>query len=272
MFLTVLDKNAIKNGLRPFGDEKVMSVAGLLVGLNSKENLLTRLVDLGFVSSFTNGRAAWSSIKSVAVNCGGLAFYRSEVVLKNIDSYLNMTVLGRVVRSGDDRILTNYALLDGHTVFQESSIGYTLLPSNINHLTRQRVRWWRSFFWGGLWLIRRFPVNRIVWWMVVWQFASFFFYTAIFLSIIINSAAQQNIPFGFIIYLTLVLSYVRAARYLTVKVPNLSGRQRVLSFLMAPLSTVLHVYLCSVLQYAGLATVAKTGWSTREQVEVGISS
>lgn len=269
---TVLDKNAIKSGLRPFGDEKVMSVAGMLIGLNNRHNFLTRLVDLGFVTSFINGRAAWSAVKSVAVNCGGLAFYRSSVIHKNIDAYLNMKVMGKVVRSGDDRVLTNYALLDGYTVFQETSIGYTLLPTNINHLTRQRIRWWRSFFWGGIWLIRRFPTDRLVWWLVVWQFYSFIFYTAIFISVITSSVSRGQLPIGFILYLACVLSYVRAARYLSVKDPRLSMKQRLVTFALAPISTLLHVYLCSILQYVGLATVSKTGWSTRNTVEVGLSS
>jgi hyaluronan synthase len=40
---------------------------------------------------------------------------------------------------------------------------------------------------------------------------------------------------------------------------------------MSPLSVLLHTYLCSVLQFAGLATVLTTGWSTRETVEVELA-
>lgn len=267
---TVLDPRAIKNGLRPFGDPRVMSVAGLLVGLNSGQNLLTRLVDLGFVQSFINGRAAWSYLKTVTVNCGGLAFYRSQVVHKHLNEYLSQTVFGKVARSGDDRILTNFALLEGWAVFQESSIGYTLLPDNFHHLVRQRLRWWRSFFWGGYWLIRRFPINRLVWWLVLSQFISFVFYTLIIGPVFFVLATTGKIPWGFIVYLTLVLSYVRASRYLIVKIPKLEPRQQFINFMLAPASSVLHLFLCSMLQYAGLATVHKTGWGTRKNVEVGI--
>lgn len=267
---TVLDPDAIKNGLLPFGDPTIMSVAGYLVGLNYKTNLLTRLTDLGFVTSFINGRAAWSYFRSVAVNCGGLAFYRATVVSKHLDEYLTQTIRGQQAKSGDDRILTNFALLEGGAVFQENCIGYTLLPEKFSHLTRQRLRWWRSFFWGGVWLIRRFPMNRLVWWLVTWQFVSFISYSIVLVSILFLSLQNMQFPWGFIIYLALVLSYIRALRYLTTKIPGRSFWSQLGIYLMAPLSTALHFFLCSMLQYAGLATVFKMGWGTRQKVEVGL--
>lgn len=265
---TVLDKNAIKNGLRPFGEPKVMSVAGLLVGLNSNKNLLTRLVDLGFVSSFLNGRAAWSRVNSVTVNCGGLAFYRSEVVNKYLEEYLAQTVMGKKASSGDDRMMTNLALLEGWTVFQSNSVGYTALPENISHLVRQRVRWWRSFFWGGVWLLRRFSTDRLVWWLVVWQFVSFAFYTSVFITLLSTSFKAGSVPWGFILYLMFTLSYVRSIRYLALELPGLKLKDRIITFALAPLSSLLHFFICSVLQYYGLLTVGSTGWGTRKQVEV----
>lgn len=267
---TVLDKNALKNGVRPFGNAKVTSVAGLLVGLNDTKNLLTRLVDLGFVSSFINGRAAWSKLNSVAVNCGGLAFYRADIVHKHLNEYINQTVLGKKAASGDDRILTNLALLEGWAVFQENSIGYTVLPEKLSHLVRQRIRWWRSFFWGGVWLIRRFSPSRLVWWLVTWQFVEFTFYTIVIASLVMTSTRVGSIPWGFILYLTLALSYIRSVRFLALDVPGRSNSQKWISFILAPLSAVLHFFICSVLQYYGLLTVSQSGWGTRKKVEVQI--
>lgn len=267
---TVLDKNAIKNGMRPFGEPKVMSVAGLLVGLNDRANLLTRLTDLGFVNSFINGRAAWSRLRSVAVNCGGLAFYRASVVHKYLDEYVNQTVFGRKASSGDDRILTNFALLEGWAVFQENSIGYTVLPERMKHLIKQRIRWWRSFFWGGVWLIRRFSPARLVWWLVTWQFISFIFYSFIIVSLIVSSARLGSIPWMFFIYLSFGLAYIRSIRFLTIKLDRRQLKDQLITFVLAPLSSILHFFLCSVLQYVGLATVFNTGWGTRKKVEVNL--
>lgn len=269
---TVLDERAIEQGLKPFARKDVMSVAGLLLSLNDRSNLLTRLIDLGFVTSFMNGRAAWSQMHSVAVNCGGLAFYRASIVRKYLYEYLNHTVLGVKATCGDDRMLTNFALLDGWTVFQESSVGYTLIPDRLNHLTKQRVRWWRSFFWGSEWLLRRFSMKRLVWWLVAYQLVSFALYTVIVpFVLILTPLVNQHLPLAFFAYI-FVLSYIRDIRYLSIKRPDQPYRQQLLTYLLAPLSTLLHMYLCTVLQYVGLVTFYKMNWNTRATVEVGIDA
>jgi hyaluronan synthase len=265
---TVLDSKAIENGLKPFVNPKIMSVAGLLVGLNYKSNLLTRLVDLTFVSSFLNGRSAWSKVHSLAVNCGGLAFYRGTVVRKHLDEYVSQTVFGVKTTCGDDRIMTNFALLEGWTVFQENSVGYTLLPANIKHLTKQRIRWWRSFFWGSEWLIRRFPMTRLVWWLVAYQLISFALYTIIVpLVLIVSPLAHHTFPAIFFLYI-FALSYMRNMRYLSLKRPDQSYAQQVFTYLLSPLGTILYMFLGGVLQYIGLFTMKDMSWNTRAKVEV----
>jgi hyaluronan synthase len=268
---TVLDAKALENGCKPFTRHKVMGVAGMLYGLNNRANLLTRLVDLGFTTSFLNGRAAWSRLHSVAVSCGGLAFYRASVVRKYMDEYLNHTVNGKLTTCGDDRMLTNFALLEGWTVFQESSVGYTLLPTNIKHLTKQRIRWWRSFFWGSEWLLRRFEMDRLVWWMVAWQMTSFVLYSILVPTVLlIHPVLNHHIPLLFFAYL-FAFSYIRDVRYLSFKRPDMSYLQQLGIYLLAPISSLLHFYLCTVLQYVGLATFDHMGWSTRATVEVGMA-
>jgi hyaluronan synthase len=267
---TVLDPHALREGVAPFSRTDVTSVAGLLLSLNQGKNLLTRLVDLSFVMSFLNGRAAWSRLGSVVVNCGGLAFYKAEVVRKYRDEYLTQTVWGRRVASGDDRMLTCFSLLEGRTVMQERSIGYTLMPENLWHLTRQRVRWWRSFWWGGGWLIMRFPPTKAAWWMVLWQFASFGLYTFVLpVVLFVHPVETRGFALPFVVY-TASLAYVRSVRYLVVRRPEQSYASQLFTFALAPLSSLLNLFLCSALQYAGLATFLKTGWSTRASVEVSI--
>jgi hyaluronan synthase len=267
---TVLKKNAIEEGINPFSRKKIMAVAGLLVSLNDDKNLLTRLVDLGFTMSFLNGRASWSFLRSVVVSCGGLAFYRGEVIRKYLDVYLTQTVWGRKVSSGDDRMLTCYALMEGQTVLQESSMGYTLMPENLSHLTRQRVRWWRSFFWGGGWLIQNFSLRKPAWWLVTWQFVSFVLFSfALPAVLVIGPIKTSHVPWEFFVYMA-TLSYITSMKFLTLRRPDRTTRQLFFTWLLAPLSSILHLYLCSILQYVGLFTFGKTGWSTRQSVEVSM--
>lgn len=269
---TRLDPYANENGLKPFSDPKVMSVAGLLIGLNRAKNLLTRVLDLGFVSSFMNGRAAWSRFNSVAVNCGGLAYYRTWVVKTHLYDYRTQTVTGRKVSSGDDRILTGYAALEGKTKFQENAVAYTLLPENMSHLTRQRGRWWRSFWWGGVWLLRRFNPNRLIWWLVLSQYITFCLYAVMFpVILLVDPIVNQKFPWMFFLYIA-GLSYVRSARTLAVKRPDQSTKAQIISYvLLSPLATIINLWLCTALQWWGLFTFRTTGWRTRQKVEVGLS-
>lgn len=269
---TELDPRAIFEGLKPFADPTVMSVAGLLVGKNRADNMLTRIVDLGFVSSFMNGRAAWSAFGSVAVNCGGLAFYRSWVVKAHLKEYVEQTMFGRKLHSGDDRMLTAFAALEGRTVFQETSVGYTLLPSNFSHLTRQRGRWWRSFWWGGIWLIRRFEPTRIIWWLVASQYITFVLYAVLFpLVVLYDPLRHHTIPWAFFTY-AFMLSYLRSARTLAVNRPDQPLSTQFTQYLfLSPLVVLLNLWLCTMLQWWGLLTFYETGWRTRQKVEVGIA-
>jgi len=270
---TRLDDVAIAEALKAFNDPNVTSVAGLLVGQNYRANLLTRIVNLGFVSSFMNGRAAWSTFNSVAVNCGGLAFYRMWVVLKHLDEYGTQQLFGKEVNSGDDRMLTAFSALEGDTVFQHTSVGYTLLPVNLSHLTRQRGRWWRSFWWGGIWGLRRFNPNQAIWWLLLSQYVTFVLYAVMFpLVLLVDPIVNSKIPWVFFVYIA-GLSYLRSARTLMVKRPDQSTANQVVEYLLlSPWVTLANLWLCTVLQWWGLFTFWKTGWMTRDKVEVGIQT
>ena len=268
---TILDERAIENGLQPFAKPKVMSVAGMLIGLNRRRSLLTRLVDLGYTNSTLNTRACHSRLGSVCVNQGPLALYRAFIPRKYLDVYLNHTFLGRRVVSGDDRMLTNFSLMEGEAVMQQSAVGATLLPTSIGHLTRQRIRWSRSFFRGGMWLIRHLPANRTAWWLMAWRYVAFCLFTVMYPTILlIQPAVDGYLPIAFFVYVGL-LSYAKSLRYLTIRRADETVWSQLLTYAMAPLSTLLHLYLSTLLRYVGLLSVQSTGWGTRQSVEVGFT-
>lgn len=295
---TILDEHAIENGVAPFANKKIMSVAGLILGLNharkfvaptdkdgkrlsrvrlfkcrlshSWGNVLATVSDYGTASSSLSGRAFWSRLGSVPVNSGALSFYRAAVVRENLDHYLTQKVMGRQVQSGDDAMLTHYALLRGRAVFQSSSRGYTLMPVRLKHLTKQRVRWWRSYFWSNAWVLWRFPVTKPIWWMRLWSVLSFVFMSGVLPWVfVVVPVMNKQVAWG-IFLVAAILSYVQASMYLTLRRPDQSLSRQLVVFLLAPLNFVVNMYLIWALQYVGLFTVAKTGWSTRQQVEVGL--
>jgi hyaluronan synthase len=237
--------------------------------------LLTRLVELSFVCSFLNGRASWSLLGSVGVNSGGHSMYRAWAVRKYLRHYLTHTVAGRRMSYGDDAMMTRYALLEGECVFQMGSWGYTLHPENLRHLRKQRTRWWRSFFWGNLWLLRVFPLTRAIWWLTAWKFVAFVWLTvAVPLVLVVGPVrsgmdGEIRIPWLFAAWLTGV-AYLSMARYMAIRRPGESLRSHLLTWALAPLSAALNLYIGWALQYVGLFTCLRTDWSTRQAVEVGL--
>jgi len=266
---TVLDPNAVAELVNGYADPEVTSVGGIILGVNPRHNLLTRLIDVGFVSSYLSGRAAWSSLGSVVVHSGAIASYRAEIVRRHLPFYARQRVFGQEVASGDDRMLTTLALLHGKSITQESAIAFTPHPENLRDLTRQRLRWSRSFYWGGFWLIRHMPLTRLSWWLVASQFTMFavnivlipvlFAYWAI---------ALHALPFELLVYLA-VISYLRTSRYAMV-MPVLRPKDKFFylgSYLISPIAGFLNFYLSWVINVLGLLTIRRTcRWGERISV------
>lgn len=85
--------------------------------------------------------------------------------------------------------------------------------------------------------------------------------------LVVGGFGGAVVPFLF--YMVL-LSYVRSVRYLSVRRPDQTFLSQLVTFALAPVSSLFNVYLCSMLQYVGLVTCLKTGWSTRAEVEVSL--
>ena len=269
---TILNEDAIEQGLYPFFDEKIMSVGGTLLDYNNRDNFLTRAVGVSFVSAFSNGRSAYSRWKAVGVNHGCLAFYRATVVDRYIEHYLSQVIFSQKAKFGDDRMLTQYASIMGDTVFQETSVGYTLNPVKFSHLMRQRSRWWRSFWWGGLWFIKYQSPKKAAWWIQLSHYISFGAYTPVFIAIYFYYPfVTQRFPLAVLLYM-IALGYVRNLRTLSFERNDMSKTYQIISYLIfSPFSTLLNFIICSVLQVYGLLTVWKVAnWGTRKNVEVGI--
>lgn len=263
-----LAPTAIEAGLAPFRNGKVACVTGMLVGLNTSANLLTRLIEPSFVCAYLNGRAAHSMLRSVPVNSGALSFYRSAIWDKYLSHYLTHTIAGRKMKSGDDAMMTRYALLEGEALFQSGCWGYTLHPETLKNLTSQRVRWWRSLFWGGVWTLQTFRPTRFVWWSTVWTLLSMTWMTvAVPFVLFVLPAVTGTFPWEIVAW-AVGLTYLARARYLTITRPDEPFLSHLGLWLLAPLSAVLNFYTGFVLGYIGLFTCLKDGWSSRDGITV----
>ena len=270
---TRLEPRALHEVMRPFADPAVTCATGLVIASNWRRNILTRLIDLRYTNAFLFERAAYSALGSVLCACGSLAVYRADVVHKYADDFLNQRFMGQKAIFGDDRRLTNYALLEGRAVLQETAIASTAVPERISHYIRQQVRWNKSFFRESLWAIRHLDRRRPAVWLTLVELTSWIVFTAMLIvaTIVHPMRTGEVLLLTYASYLVLV-GYARSVRYFEVRRKDVPRWEVAGTFLLAPLYGVLHLGLLMPLRMYSLATLHRGGWGTRKTVEVGQTS
>lgn len=265
---TILDRQAIEQGMEAFRDPEVFGIAGVLFGHNRRLNWLTRIVEMEFTGSFLINRAAMSRLGSVLVTCGSLAAYRAEICRDHVGELLGETFLGKPVINGDDRKLTQFALQRGRVVLVESCIGRVALPESLSHLFRQRTRWSTSFFRGTLYMLRNMSMNRVPFWLTV-AHAGIFCAQTLVLLIVILLGSQLG-------WLNVLLALLAAS------IPEIVARhQRYWSFSgsdrqstglieylsLSPLATLLNLLVLLPARYYAVFHLKSNDWRTRQEVE-----
>ncbi|WP_265455204.1 glycosyltransferase [Enterococcus sp. HY326] len=140
-----ISTNAVADMLLPFENSKTGAVVGKIQPRNFSHNFLTRMQDIIYSNAFQLGRRAQSFFGSVIVCSGALSMYRLEVVLRNLDLFSRDRFLGIHCITGDDRLLTLITMKEGlKTLYQESAICWTDVPTRIPNYLRQQIRWQKS--------------------------------------------------------------------------------------------------------------------------------
>lgn len=269
---SVLERNAIEEGLKPFADPEVMSVAGMVVVWNYRKNFLTRLTAMLY-TPFTRGfRSAQSVVGSVLVNSGTLAFYRGHVLRDFFGAYENETFMGRPMQMNDDSFMTFAALLKGKAVHQPNSICFTLVPDKFKHYWNQQLRWMRGTNVRSLWWFKYFPMTSIRFWMPIIEWVGFIlsFFVAGFLLFADAFDGHRQDMFTTTVIIGVILSYTIALRYFIIKRSDESLLQSLIIFAMAPLASLWRIFFLRAMMMYALITFWKIGrWGTRAEIEVG---
>ena len=274
LFVTVdsdsmLDAEALHEIVQPFSDPRVMSVAGVILAINNRENLLARVTDVIFVGQQLIDRSFMSRLGSVMVNSGGLAAYRRSILADNIDIYAHESYLRRHVEFSDDSLLTLFALLRGRTVQQPSAFAFAWMPDRWSHHYRQQERWFRGSFIRGLWRIRFLPVlswgwwRQVTGWMQVWLVISLFVYLVLWRPLVVG----DGIPPAALL-VPLAIGLAQGSRYIAVWRSDTTGSERCISLILSPAATLWSALILRPLRVWGMVTSGKMGWNTRQQVEV----
>jgi hyaluronan synthase len=247
--------DAIRELIKPFNDEKVMATTGHVGARNRADSLFTRLIDMRYDNAFRVERSAQSVTGNILVCSGCFSAYRTEVILENIEHYENQMFLGEPVQFGDDRCLTNYAILKGKTIYQSTARCITDVPSTLRQFIKQQVRWNKSFFRESLIALKiGFKKPRTLIWVLLELIMWFMFGFVIIGSIIIKSATMGYILLVYYLFYLSLSAYARNVFYV-LRYPHI--------FLLAPIYGLIHICILYPLRLYALATIKSNGWGTR---------
>ncbi|MFE9127072.1 glycosyltransferase [Streptomyces sp. NPDC007148] len=268
---SVLDREAVAEGLKPFKDAKVKSVAGCVIVLNSRTNLLTRMLCILY-TPFTRGfRSAQSVLKRVMVNSGTLAFYDGNVVRKYAGIYENEEFLGQPMQMNDDSMLTMYAMLEGDTVHQPSSIVFTLVPETWKHYRNQSMRWMRGTFVRTFWWVKYMPVTGAGFWMPVAELLQLLLSIVIPVALITDPVqrAHAGTLIWSVLLVALLMNWLIALRFLMVARDDEPLAFHIWLVVLAPLAGLWRMFVLRPMHLYAMVTCWKVSkWGTRDAVEV----
>jgi hyaluronan synthase len=160
---SMIERGALLALAGPFRDPRVGAVAGKVLVYNQNQGTIPRMLQVRYVLSFDFLRAVQSTYGTVYCCPGALAAYRTSVVRKVLEPWMNQRFLGAQCTYGEDRSLTNFILSLGYdSVYQRTGIVHTVVPWTYKKLCKMYLRWDRSYVRETI----RFA--RIVWKRPFW--------------------------------------------------------------------------------------------------------
>jgi hyaluronan synthase len=263
----ILDREAIREGLKPFARADVQSVGGVVMVAN-QVNMLTRLTDLWFVIGQLVDRSSMSAVGGVLVNSGALALYRGELLRENLDGYLNELFFGRRIETSDDSLFTIYAILKGKAVQQHTSFAFTFMPEKYSHHRRQYLRWMRGAFIRSWWRFKYLPLDRPSYWIHLLGWVQLVLSTVTFTALFIFGTVRAPASAPFLLSIPLLVGYGQGLRYFMIKRSDISFRQQVGMYLLTPVVILYGFFVLRAIRFYAMATCLKTGWGTRDTIEI----
>jgi len=268
---SALERRAIEEGLKPFADRDIVSVAGLEFAYNLNKNLLTRAMGLRSLAFQLFTMSAQSVAGgNVVINPGAFSLYRGWLIHRVLPAYLEETFFGVPVILGDDTALTMFALLHGRAVHQPTAVAMPVYPETLSHHLRQWTRWMRASTIRTLWRMRYLSLRSYAWWFVVYQQYAFFASAAVSVAVPLVWPASRSLVFASCIALV-AWPFAVALRLITVKRSDQRWPSWLMSTLLLPFAALWYLLILRQIRFYGMATCHRQGWVTRKKVEVTIS-
>lgn len=268
---SALERRAIDEGLKPFADREVVSVAGLEMAYNLTTNLLTRAMGMRSLAFQLFTMSAQSVAGgNVVINPGAFSLYRGWLIHRILPGYVGERFFGIPVTLGDDTALTLYALLHGRAVHQPTAVAMPVYPETLSHHLRQWTRWMRASTIRTLWRIRYLRPRSYAWWFVLYQQYAFFASVAVSVAVPFAWPATRNLIFASGIAL-IAWPIAVAMRLITVHRSDVRRRAWLASTALLPFAALWYLLVLRQIRFYGMATCHRQGWITRKKVEVTLS-
>lgn len=264
---TVMDPRCIEEGLKPFANPQVMSVASVILAYNA-EKPLVRITDPWLLAFQLAVRSAMSKLGCVLVNSGNFAMYRADPVREALPSYEAEYFRGNQVQFSDDSLLTLFAHLRGRTVQQPSSFAFTVLPEKLSHHWRQQLRWMRGSTIRSIWRFRYLPIRGFAYWEHFAAWLNFVLVSVAFVALFVLAPLFNHAVAPFLFLFSVLVAYATALKYLTIRRSDQSFASQLLTYALTPIMLVWTALVLRPLRIYAMATCWKTGWGTRGSVEV----
>lgn len=267
---SIIEKTALERLVNCFRDPDVGAVTAHGRALNPDVNILTKIQDTWYDSSFFVLKGVESYFNSVTCCSGILSVYRKEAIWPCLDLWVNDKFLGVEFRPGDDRHLTAYVMggnkhyIDKNekkwkVVYCESAHVKTEVPTKFKVWANQQIRWKKSWVRVFLFMAPFFYKDRPILPVITYYLSMSLSLIAPIISFraLVFMPLNGNWEFG-LLYLTGLL-FIGMMFAFSFKVRNPDAKNR---WLYRVFMTPLQISMSWLLYYAVL-TIKKSSWLTR---------
>jgi len=260
---TTLALNAIEEGLKPFANRRVQSVAGLELAWNHDTSLLTRIKSVNaLIWQFVTCSSQNVLGGNVLVNRGTFALYRGPLIRETLNAYTGETFMGRQVMLADDTMLTLWALLRGRAVQQPTAVCFAVYPETFSHTMRQWVRWMRGTSLRTFWRLRYLSPVTWAWWYTVLITWGYLAYMATLVAIAIDWPHSESFASAALLA-SVAWNWLMASRMFTLRRSDLGPLQVAEAFVIVPIAIAWMTLVLRPIRLYGQLTMHKQGWVTR---------
>jgi len=141
----VVDKDAVRQLVRRFTDDRIAAVGGWVDVRNKHDNWLSRMQVVKYWYGYFFLKNLEWSFRRVMCLSGCLTAYRRRVLIELEPLLEERSVLGVPIKYGEDRFLTRQIVKAGYlTTMTLDARCRTFVPTNLGAYFSQQLRWRRS--------------------------------------------------------------------------------------------------------------------------------